>query len=172
MTAFFKFIFLFSSFGPLYLVFAIKAHFGDGLPNVISISFACAFIASIAVFAFAGKKMRGGIGKTYRIVDVKTKDAEVFPYLMSYIPPLIFRDLSKPDVYLPLIVLYVIIALLYMRLDAPYLNPYFLLFGYRIYEAKLEPSRNVVTIIACRRPISGSEQLELTELSAGVYYSE
>lgn len=172
MTTFFKFLFLFSSFGPLYLVFAIKAHYGSGLPDALGVSFACAFVASFAVFIFAGKKMRGGVGRLYRVVDVKIKDAEIFPYIMSYIPPLIFRDLSKPDIYLPLIVLYGIIALLYIRLDAPYLNPYFLLFGYRIYEAKLEPSRNVVTIIAYRRPISGSEQLELTELSVGVYYSE
>jgi len=64
------------------------------------------------------------------------------------------------------------ICLLYMRLDAPYLNPYFLLFGYRIFEAKLEPSRNAVTIIAHHRPISGLEELEMSELSAGAYYCE
>ena len=172
MTPFFKFIFLFSSFGPLFIVFAIKSYYDKGLPGFLWTIFVLVFLMSIIVFVSATRKIRSGIGKTYKIVDVKTKDAEIFPYLMTYIPPLIFRDLSKPEVYLPLFVLYGIICLLYMRLDAPYLNPYFLLFGYRIYEAKLEPSRNVVTVITHRRPISGTEELKMIELSVGVYYCE
>jgi hypothetical protein len=116
--------------------------------------------------------MRRGVGNNYKIVDVKTKDLEVFPYLMAYIPPIAFRDIDRPETYVPTIILYSVISLLYLRLDGPYLNPFFLLFGFRIYEAKLEPSRNVVTVIACRRPVSSNEEIQMTELSAGVYYSE
>ncbi|MDR3438923.1 hypothetical protein [Telmatospirillum sp.] len=144
----------------------------SGVPALLWFVFLCAFFVSVIVFVGTARKMRQGVKRTYKVVDVKTKDAEIFPYIMAYIPPLIFRDISKPDIYLPLAVLYGMICLLYMRLDAPYLNPYFLLFGYRIFEAKLEPSRNVVTIIAHHRPISGLEELEMSELSAGAYYCE
>lgn len=172
MTSFFKLCFLFSSFGPLYLVFSTKAFFSPCGSDTVSGIFIAAFLASILVFWLLIRMMRRGVGNNYKIVDVKTKDLEVFPYLMAYIPPIAFRDIDRPETYVPTIILYSVISLLYLRLDGPYLNPFFLLFGFRIYEAKLEPSRNVVTVIACRRPVSSNEEIQMTELSAGVYYSE
>ena len=170
MTTPFKLIFIFSSFGPLYAVFALEIYLTKDAPQTLCYLFSTLFAVSIVAFITATRRMRQGTSNSYTVVDVKPKDAEVFPYTMTYILPLIFKDFEKPNVYIPLTLLYGLMCLLYIRLDALYINPFFLIFGYRIFEAKLEPSRNIITIIAYRRPVSSTERLQMRELSAGVYY--
>jgi len=94
MSPFFKLLFLFSSFGPLYLVFSIKTYYVSGVPALLWFVFLCAFFVSVIVFVGTARKMRQGVKRTYKVVDVKTKDAEIFPYIMAYIPPRLFFGIS------------------------------------------------------------------------------
>lgn len=173
MTGFFRLVFLFSSFGPLYLIFAVKLRLNTGVPTIVSwIAFALAAL-SVVAFLRLRRRLRSDNGTIHEITDVKPKDSEIFSYITTYIPPLITRDMSDPAVYLPLGILYAIIALAYMRLDSPYLNPFFILFGYRVYEARGKTSRNLMTIIARRRVLCGTDEVVLYEIGNGdLYYCE
>lgn len=169
----FKAMFLFSSFGPLYAIFAVRLHYSAKVAPIWPQAFWLAFGLSIITFLLSARLLSGVKRALRKVIDVKPKDAEVLSYLMTYIPTLVFRDFADPGTYIPLVILYGIIAVLYMRLDAPYLNPFFLLFNYRIYEAKLEDSRAVITIVSKGRPVGGSEKLLLAEIGAGtLYYCE
>jgi hypothetical protein len=135
MAGLFRFIFLFSSFGPLYLIFAVKLWLNCGVPaSVAWLAFGAAG-SSVLAFAWLRRQLRSDNGTIHEITDAKPKDSEIFSYITTYIPPLITRDMSDPAVYLPLAILYGIVGLAYLRLDSPYLNPFFILLGYRVYEA-------------------------------------
>jgi hypothetical protein len=173
MTSWFRFWFLFSSFGPLYLIFAIKLWLNEGVTRAAAWTALTAFVLSIVVFAIIRSQLRSDNGTPFDLVDVKPKDSEIFSYITTYIPPLITRDMSTPDVYWPLIVLYAVIALAYMKLDSPYLNPFFILFGYRVYEGRMKDSRTLVTIISRRRRLTGTDRVTLYEIGTGdLYYCE
>ena len=170
MSGFFRLLFLFSSFGPLYAIFAVKLHFNAGISEVWQYVFALFAASSVGVFASIAASLRSRVGTIFEVVDVKAKDSEIFSYLTTYIPPLIVRDMSKPEVYIPLMILYFVIGLAYFRLDSPYLNPYFILFGYRVYEARMKVSRALVTIISRGRRIAGTDDLSLVEVGNGDLY--
>lgn len=160
----FRLLFFGSSFGPLYLIFAIKLFFNAGVAVYVPCAFLLLFVFSILAFFFISKRLDSGNGTPFKVSDVKPKDSEIFSYVTTYIPPLIARDMSDPGVYLPLIVLYAVICVAYLRLDSPYLNPYFIISGFRVYEARIAKSRNMVTIISYRRPLAGTDELILHEV--------
>jgi hypothetical protein len=173
MTGLFRALFLFSSFGPLYLIFGVKLHFNTGVwwwAEWVAYAFA---VASIGVFLYITHRLQRGNGRWIDITDVKSKDSEIFSYITTYIPPLISRDMSDPAVTVPLAILYCVIAVAYFRLDSPYLNPYFIFSGYRIYEGRSKSSRTMMTIISRRQPLNGSGEVMLREVGNGdLYYCE
>ena len=170
MTAWFRFWFLFSSFGPLYLIFAVKLAYNNGVPFWLQYVFYTMFGAAVIVFIIVARGLKTKNGLPFELTDVKAKDNEVFPYLMSYIPPLIARDMAQAEVYIPLLILYGIIFTGYMRLDSPYLNPFFIIFGYRIYEAKISSTKKVITILTRGGRIASSETAILYEIGVGDLY--
>ncbi len=167
MSPLFRFRFLFSSFGPLFLIFAVKLHFDLGVPRVVSEVFLALFVISILVYLQIYQLMTGPNLTCINISDVKSKDSEVFSYLTTYIPPLISRDMSKVEVYLPIAILYLILIAAYMRVSSPYINPYLILSGVRVYEGKDTASRATVTILSRGSPLDGTETLMLHEIGNG-----
>ena len=118
-------------------------------------------------------QMQAANGEWFEVVDVKQKDSEIFSYLTIYIPPLITRDMSNPEVYVPLLILYSVIAISYFRLESPYLNPFFAIFKRRIYEGRIKKSRGMATIISHMRPLAGTDEVMLREIGNGdLYYCE
>lgn len=166
MAGFFRLRFLFSSFGPLFAIFAIKLYYDAGVPKAFTWLFGGLFFLSILVFLEIRGRFQGSNETWVALTELKSKDAEVFSYLTTYIPPLIARDMSKVEVYLPLIILYAILVAAYMRLSSPYLNPYFILSGVRVYEGKVASSRSTVTILS-KGPLDGIETLGLHEIGNG-----
>ena len=170
MSSWFRFWFLFSSFGPLYLIFAVKLWLSVNVGYKPPAVAAAACLLSAVAFLLLRRRLRPDNGTVFEITDIKSKDSEVFSYITTYIPPLILRDMSEPSIYIPMVILYSVIFLCYMKLDAPYLNPYFILLGYRIYEARLTKTRALVTIIAKNRRMAGTEEVRLYEIGTGDLY--
>lgn len=170
MTGWFRFWFLFSSFGPLYLIFAVKLHYTPGVPPAAATLAGVACVGSIPVFALVARSLRRRDGVPFKVTEVRAKDSELFGYLTTYIPPLIARDMADPSVYIPLAILYLLIVAAFMRLDSPYLNPFFLVLGYRVYEARLLPSRALVTVVTRGGRLAGTDEPLLREVGAGDLY--
>jgi hypothetical protein len=170
MSSWFRFWFLFSSFGPLYAIFTVKLWLTAGLGEKPPAVAAAAFVVSVMAFLFLRSRLHSDNGTVFEITDVKSKDSEVFSYITTYIPPVILRDMSDASVYIPLAIFYAIIFMCYMTLDSPYLNPFFILFRYRIYEGRIKGSRALVTIIAKDRRLAGTEEVRLYEIGTGDLY--
>ncbi len=172
MAGTFRFLFLFSSFGPLYAIFAIKLHYNAGVSVFWEWLSVTLFATSLLVFIMIARSLRTDNGTSVEVSDIKSKDNEIFGYITTYIPPLLARDMSDLSTVLPLAVLYTVMFFAYMKLDAPSLNPYFIFFDYRIYEGKASNEKSLITIISKRR-FSGTARLTLFEVADGkLYYCE
>ena len=98
MSIRFRLLFFGSSFGPLYLIFAIKLFFNSGVAGYVPWIFMTLFIFSVAAFFYLSNRLDSGNGTPFKVSDVKAKDSEIFSYITTYIPPLITRDMSSPEV--------------------------------------------------------------------------
>lgn len=177
MTAWYRARFLFCSFGPLYLLLCVglsvqhtwtKANLRDYDTFVMAIS-ACAFVISILVFQSLRKNFSAASPSRYAVSPLESLDESVLGYMLSYIPPLMIDDLSSSAKVVPAIVFYIVFILILIRTDTIYINPYFLLFKYRVFRVEL-PSHRPVVIITKRSEIIPGETLSLHEIQPSKLY--
>lgn len=173
MTGWFRFWFVFSAFGPLYLIVWIKLWLAQGTWSSGSIAIFVVSILSVLATIYISRRLATDFGTRTPIKDVHPVDSEVFPYLMTYIPIFLENDVTSASFLFPVAVLYAIIFILFLRLDTPYLHPYFALFGFRVYEAHHAKNGEPMIIIARGRRLCSSDEPVLHEVGTGdVYYCD
>lgn len=128
---------------------------------------------ALSLFAFVA--LRSGFAKSspsrYTVEPVESLDESVFGYMLSYIPPLMIDDLHSLSKIAPIIVFYAVLVLIMVRTDTLYVNPYFLLFKFRIFRIRL-PSGRLVIIITQKPEVLPNELLTLHEIQpAKMFYA-
>lgn len=171
MTHFFKTLFVFSAFAPLYLIIALKLLMDDEK------CWGGIFLGTTAIAAAIGcylaTNLEVGEAKKHKLTDVESIDSEIFPYLLTYIPIIIENDITKGTAAIPLAALYLLVLLLYIRLDSPYLHPVFALLGYRIYSAKTGTNELPIVVISRGRRLAGKDEAMLHEVgTSDIYYCD
>lgn len=177
MTPWYRARFLFCSFGPLYLLLCIElavqhkwsgeiVYSGKLIAIIIS---GCAFIMSILIFL----ELRSGFSAASpfrcKVQRLESLDESVLGYMLSYIPPLMIDDLSLIAKIAPAIVFYAVLILILLRTDTMYVNPYFLIFKYRVFRVEL-PSGRPVIIITKKKEILRDDVLVLHEIQQSKLY--
>ena len=135
----YKILMFISSYFPLYIliIFIKYDSFFPIRNNIQSIIFTLVFfiliMMSICSFILI---LNTKANTNRRISGIEKTDDSVLSYLMSYIIPL--STLQKDEIaYLIInITLFVIIGILYLRLDLLFLNPVFALLGFIPYKAE------------------------------------
>lgn len=167
MTSWFRALFLFSSFGPLYAVLALGLYVQN---HCVGASVAvAAFVLSFLVFL----KLRSGFKKNSvfhaKVQTESMLDENILTYMITYIPPFLIDDFSKPEKFIPALGFYVVMVALMLRTETIYVNPYFLWFGYRIYRVTLESGRPAI-IVTRRDEVVSGDLLNLYEVHASRLY--
>ena len=98
MKGLYRFAFLLSSFGPLFLILAAKTALDPQAPPYGLWTFIILFALSIAAFVITVLGLKRSAAQIHMLTDLKPRDSDIFPYLMTYIPSLIFRDLYNPAI--------------------------------------------------------------------------
>lgn len=78
-------------------------------------------------------------------------------------------DLSSAAKVAPATVFYAVLILIMLRTDTVYVNPYFLMFGYRIFRIEL-PLRRPVVIITKIKVVIPGDNLTLHEIEPSRLY--
>ena len=154
MTIWYRSWFLFCSFGPLYLLLgvglAVQADWSVGglwhYDRIAIVLSGLCFILSISVFLILRAGFTAGSPHRSNIYDLETLDDSILGYMLSYFPPLMIDDLRSASKLMPAVVFYVVLVLILAKTDKMYVNPYFLIFGYRIFRVRLSSGRAVVLI--------------------------
>lgn len=171
MTAWYRCLFLFSSFGPLYLVVSVSLFIQTGFSTAASFA-AAAFVLSIVVFLKLKQGFDSSSPSQQRVDSVQNLDESIISYMLSYMPPLMIDDYSSLSKVAPALIFYVVLILIIFRTDSIYVNPFFLLFKYRIYKATLPSGRSVI-LISKKNQILRQELLALYEIQpARLFYAE
>lgn len=173
MTGSFRTAFVFSSFGPLYIIVWIKLWLALGFFAPGAVVFLALSILAVIVTVVLSNRLATDGGQSMPIKDAQPVDSEVFPYLMTYIPIFLENDVTNPSFLYPVVVLYLIIFILFMRLDTPHLHPYFAFLGLRVYGATLVKNDDPIVIICSGRRLSTTEKPILHEVGTGdLYYCD
>jgi hypothetical protein len=170
MTVWFRAIFLFSSFGPLYLLLATSLYV-QGFPGWHWALLL--FALSVCIFLFLRSRFKRKSVFRKRVKIEGSLDESIFAYLVSYLPPLMTDDFTETKKLAPIVVFYIVTILLLFRSEATYINPYFILFGYRIIQVRLEGSNRSVVLITMREDLVDDEIVSLYEVQPSrVYFAE
>lgn len=176
MSFWYRVLFLFSSFGPLYLLvcgqlavqhnwekFTLK---GDTVAMGIT---AGAFVASFLVFLWLRSGFRSSSPSRYQVQSIESLDGNVLNYLIAYFPPFMIENFTSMAKVVPAIIFYVVMVLIMLRSDTLHVNPYFLLFGYRLYRVRL-PSNRPVIIVTKKTEVMQGAQLNLYEVEPSRFF--
>ena len=180
MSVWYRALFLFSSFGPLYLLVCVglgvqhdweKAGPKSGVIIAIAVTVGV-FLLSVIVFERLRSEFRANSPARYPVEPIISLDENVLTYLITYLPPLMIDDFSSIPKVAPAIIFYAVMFLIMMRTDTMYVNPYFLLFGYRIYRVRL-PSKRSVIIVTKKAEVMPDELLNLYEIQPSrLFYAD
>lgn len=180
MTAWYRARFLFCSFGPLYLLLMAgllaqrdwNENFSLNLATTSIFVSALFFILSIVIFWNLQSNFESASPMRDHIEPLESLDESVLSYMLSYIPPLMIDNLGDTAKIAPATVFYAVMIIIMFKTNIMYVNPYFLLFGYRILKAKLYSSSRTVIIITKKVEILPNEYVELHEIStARLFYA-
>lgn len=170
MSGWFKGLFLFSSFGPLYALVALglmaQGHW------LMSIGPIATFFLALGTFEF----LRDGFKRRKPFKDQARSpsqlDENIIGYLIAYLPPLLVDDFQNISKIIPATAFFVTVVLLLFKIDSIYFNPFFLIYNYRIYRVTLVSGRTVV-VITDKPEIVEGDKLNLYEVqSSRVYYAD
>lgn len=170
MTSWFRLHFLFSSFGPLFalvaIVFAVQGYpWGAALAGLLCVCAALTFLALAT-----GLKRKSPF---HEVVQVDGPlDQHILSHLISYLPPVLVDDFGSLKKLLPVIAFYGFVLVIMLKADAIYVNPFFLWFGYRIFQVRLPNGRQIVIVTKRASTVSG-DRLALYEIDATrLYFAE
>lgn len=99
-----------------------------------------------------------------KLREIKRKDIDIVPFLLSALPVFLYRDLTDLEIFLPIFIIYLFIFTFYYKIEFSHLHPIIALFGWAAFEAKLE---NGVTCLVLTKSdtIDTSQERVLAMLS-------
>ena len=162
MSGWFRLLFLFNSFGPLYAVLSVSLWI-QGIKQPAA-WWLVATVAALIVFGGVVSRLTARQAQFETVEIEAALDENVLSYIVAYLPPLLVDDYSKPEKAVPAVLFYVVVILLMLSSSTLYVNPFFLLFGFRIFRVKLLRSQRRVVIITRLREIDPQERLALHEI--------
>lgn len=138
-----------SSYLPLYLIlltiYSDKINSFDKIKLIISFEDKIVSLFIIGVFILVIisfitlidlKSTKGNENHKFESFN-KTEDT-IISYMMTYIVPILSTDFLSTKIMTINVILYLLIGLMYIKLNLIYLNPLWLLFGYSVYNSDNE----------------------------------
>lgn len=170
MSGWFRALFLFTSFAPLYLLIGASLWI-QGF-RLWWIALLAAGLA-LATFLLLERRLTYKSPFRQQVTFESSLDESVFSYMLSYLPPIMIDNFSDLKKVTPVIGFYIVSAFLLFRSSVVYINPFFMALGYRIHIGRLhESGRTVVVIVRGFTPIDG-EILKLHEVQpARLYFAD
>jgi hypothetical protein len=121
-----------------------------------------AFLSLIFQMAFFAKAKRN-VAIPIKAVSIVSKDGEAMSYIVTYILPFLEVDLGNVNDSLALVLVFFVIAILYVSSNLIHTNPVLNLSGYHIFEIEDE-SGKASTLISKRSYFSPNSSLNVVTL--------
>jgi hypothetical protein len=154
-----KIVLFLSSYSPLYLIVALRAHgakhivFGYQLEPVgfgffelsyLSIGALILNIVSVAFLGLMIRMNRTRQGQLSEIEQYRNRSDMFTEYLLVYIFPFIVFEFSSVFDVAAFLVLFITVAAIVIRSNRLFINPVLVAFRYRVYEVETEHDRRIL----------------------------
>lgn len=173
-----KLLLFISAYSPLLLIIAIKTYSYkitiplDKVPYeipIISIGLIVLFIIFIFISFHLINRSKSNTRKYIIVNNVDEKTDIILSYLIPYI--ISFISLGTPEEIISAIVIFTFVFLIYSNSEIIYINPIFMLFGYKFYHLYTE--KNYVILLSKQDMYrSIGEKIEVKQLSSRLYIVE
>jgi len=166
MTILSQFLFFLSSFSPLFAVFALLDSLGGGF-----VARTCAIIAIIGAmlpFAIVPIVMGRISPTTLAVKSSQVRDGDTLAYVATYLIPFAAAQATSGRERTALAIFLVMIAVIYIRSELFYVNPFLAIFGYRLFQVTTPLGTSVVLI--ARRKFLAAGAVSARRISAYVWW--
>jgi|SRR5438552_1489254 len=159
-TAFIRFVLFLSSYAPLMLIFAIRDPLQLRYSRHVFVSVAVFSLVLLWVFLRSGRNLAP---HSIRVQGAQVRDAEAISYIVTYFLP--FLGISKGNWAdaISLLLVYAVVAVIYVNSNLIYMNPVLNLGGYRLVEVA-STNGKVSTLITRRNYIASGTDLSVVSL--------
>ena len=124
-----------SSYAPLFLIMAVK--YGS-LHRYFALSMVLVGAISVLLLLFYLKQSATLAVDRVVVEKISGKDTEAMSYIVTYLIPFLDIKLDEVSSSVSLLLLFVVIAVLYVHSNLIYINPTLNLLGYHLFEIELE----------------------------------
>jgi hypothetical protein len=152
----------FSSYCPLLLIMGVLL-WGKSLPWAIALPLV-GVLSVVLTLLYLRSVRRGKRGVLTKVVEVHKRDADVMGYIASYLVPFVTFPIDAGwQLIVALVVFVGVLLLVYVNSNMIYINPMLNIFGYHLYEIRIEHGENDMYYIA-RKPVQRLQTIEFVRL--------
>ncbi|MGC7873717.1 hypothetical protein ACPUYX_19665 [Desulfosporosinus sp. SYSU MS00001] len=166
MRQYVRLILFLSSYAPLLVIFAMQNRFNNYWVSVSLIGIGFISVCFLAYLIRFSKKNIEPIHIS--VQEVNYKDGEAVSYIVTYIIPFIGIDLTSLNNWASLLIMFVILAVLYINSNLLYINPLLNIAGFHIYEVK-NVEGATLALISKDSEVRVNEILRAVNLHRNVY---
>lgn len=158
-----RLILFFSSYTPLFLIFGIQ------YPRSIAAYILLLLgVVSILILRQVLNLTRNLEPEPVYVTQVSYKDGEAMSYIVTYIIPFLGVNFTSMRNCISLIIMFLILAILYINSNLIYTNPLLNLCGYHIYELEVKNSVNLI-LISKRTQITINTSINAANIDGNIY---
>lgn len=165
LSKFIKLILFLSSYSPVFFIFTIQNPFKE--TYVRWILFGIGILSILALF-FVLKNTNSNSGHFAKVNEINSKDGEAMSYIVTYLVPFLGLNFSDIKTTGSLLILFGVLAILYVNSNLIYTNPILNLFSYHIYEIQIDNSKTIM-LITKKNQIMINETIEIKQLDNNIY---
>jgi hypothetical protein len=137
-----KVILFLSSYIPLFAIFIIK----NIQYPIITIALGIVIVISIVLLASLLRNIKGISGKYLKIGRIENINRVGLEYFVTYIIPFVSTSLLDIKETVPILILFAIMGVIYVRSDLIYMNPMLNLLGFNLYKVISKDNEDFVFI--------------------------
>lgn len=160
-----KIVLFFSSYLPLWLIFAVQLYAKDKWFGMWIIGGFVGFIF-LVVFMYV-RQVKTINPVLLKITGVKRRDGEAASYMVSYLLPFIALPSKNVGDIIGLGIFIFVLAVLYVNSDMIHINPVLNLMGWHIYEVEKENGR-ICTVIS-KQKICIKQEIQAVQIGDDLF---
>ncbi len=159
-TALTRFVLFLSSYAPLMLIFAIRDPLKFRFSRHVFLVLAISSLVLLWLFLRSGRRLAA---HSIAVQSAQVRDAEAMSYIVTYFLPFLGISGDNWADAIALLLVYAVVAIIYVNSNLIYINPVLNLVGYRLFEVA-STNGKVSALITRRDYIPPGTELNVVSL--------
>lgn len=160
-----KIILFFSSYLPLWLIFAVQFYTKNNKTGaIVSVSIALMCMTGLSVYLRYSKRLNP---VPLKIIRLNRKDGEAMSYIVSYLLPFVALPSGTVGDLVSLALFICVLAVLYVNSDMIHINPVLNLMGWHLYE--IEKESGTICMVMSKNKLRNNTEIEAGQIGEDLF---